>query len=183
MHRRICCRIERPLRVSPKQGSKLPPFRVPPARRRRRMHRSATDRPETTVLGQEALGQHPLLQERPERYRLRYWEQRDSDYAGHRRRSWQGWRTRRQSLQTRNIRSPDRLPNGRSGQSEGQDNSDKCSYEKRSLCGIERFREGWQTTSADLTARVLAPGSSWQQIKRNERRTSGNQRSRFARPP
>src|SRR6266700_2212387 len=85
------CRLERPLYIPPAQGPQLPSLRVPPAGRRRRMHRGAADRPETTVLDQEALGQYTLLQERTERHWLRHRKQRDAHYTG------DSWRSRKGS--------------------------------------------------------------------------------------
>src|SRR6266446_3092960 len=120
------------MHLSPEQGPKLSPVRVPAAGHSWRLYSGHPTREEESVAGEETLGQYPILQESIEGPRLRHGTERDPHHSSH------GWgerkspQTRRRDVQAWSIRSSDSLSDGGQGQGTDTDDCDKRSHEEGS---------------------------------------------------
>src|SRR5206468_1536290 len=150
MCRRLRCRLEGLVHLSPEQGPKLSPVRVPATGYSWRLYRCNPISEEESVAGEEALGQYPTLQESIEGHGLRHGTERNPHHSSHGRRKRESPQTRGRNVQAWSIRSSNSLSNGRQGQGENPDDCDQRSYQKGSRPSSRRVREGRQETIDNL---------------------------------
>src|SRR6266446_3987866 len=99
MCRRLRCRLERLVHLSPEQGPKLSTLRLSAAWCPGSLHRRDPASEEESVASEETLGQYTLLQEGIEGSRLRHGTERDTHHAGHGRRERESPQTRGRNVQ------------------------------------------------------------------------------------
>src|SRR2546427_11805895 len=132
MCRGLRCWLERLVHISPKQGPKLSPLRVPAASNSRRLYSCHPIGEEESIASEETLGQYTLLQESTQRPRIRHGTERDTHCTSHGRRERESPQTSGRNVQAWSIRASNSLSNGRQGQVTHSHDCDKRTHEEGS---------------------------------------------------